>query len=372
MYTTFILDEIGNRKIIMDWRGNPPFQWNAVKIESLLASHPNACSGLVFAHFWTGDDWHLQHDRVIGPEFGYLPNFKGPDLPAPRTRLVSNAVYTRASGDREAPSYLPVRIDAVAADQERGRPRIRCGLCAWNIGVDPAFAQALPAPEKQPPKPDAPNRFARRMQQLIEEGRTSRKALANVFSHKGRWRELDRWLHRTETKGDRLYQPTRTQLTQLCTAIDMPPEQELVDSLQADLDNFKQQKVWEGWRLLYSYPQWASTLASPAGLMYQHHYCGRTTHELSQVHAVRSMQVPLRDQVIDILVEDWGMRAQRWTSYVVHAGCTIEEESAKKEAVASAVGSSLYWLKTERFLFGCTLPPGPIFGSKTVPDDRSF
>ena len=24
MYTTFILDEVGNRKIIMDWRGNPP------------------------------------------------------------------------------------------------------------------------------------------------------------------------------------------------------------------------------------------------------------------------------------------------------------------------------------------------------------
>ena len=133
MYTTFILDEVGNRKIIMDWRGSPPFDWNEVKVADLLSRYPNHCAGLVFGYFWTGDDWHPQQNRIVTPKYGRLPNFKGPDLPSPRTPLEDTDPHVRKSEDKSAPSYLPVEVEDKASDQKREDLDSMCDLCLiWN------------------------------------------------------------------------------------------------------------------------------------------------------------------------------------------------------------------------------------------------
>lgn len=72
MYTTFIIDELGNQKIIMDWRGSPPFGWSEVTIEQLRASHPNHLHGLELGSYYTGDDWSEMSGVSVSPEAGLL------------------------------------------------------------------------------------------------------------------------------------------------------------------------------------------------------------------------------------------------------------------------------------------------------------
>ena len=236
----------------------------------------------------------------------------------------------------------------------RGRPRIRCGLCAWNLGVNPSFSQTLPAPDTRPPKPPPSNRFAQCIQQLIAEGRTSREALANTFSHKGRWRNIDRWLQRTGSKRDRLHQPTKEQLQTLSTAIDSPPMELLQESIQADLEHFQKRKEWENWRLFHTFPQWAHVEVKADGLWYHHHHCGRATHDLSEVTKIESVHVNVQEDTIPVLVEHWKNKERVWKSYALcHAHLTIAEETIKKK-VEALTQSPLSWFKTDRFLFGTT------------------
>ena len=154
MYTTFVLDEVGNRKNYHGLAGNPPFDWNEVKVADLLSQYQIIVRA-TFGYFWTGDDWHPQQNRIVSPKYGCLPNFKGPDLPSPRTPLEDTGPHTRKSEDRSAPSHLPVEVEDKASDLEQGRPRVRCAICAWNLALQAPFDRA-PAPEKRPDKPPAP------------------------------------------------------------------------------------------------------------------------------------------------------------------------------------------------------------------------
>ena len=110
MYTTFILDEVGNRKIIMDWRGSPPFDWNEVKVADLLSQYPNHCAGLTFGYFWTGDDWHPQQNRIVSP---VIPSIKVQTCPAQNT-FGRTGPHTRKSEDRSPEhSLLKLKIKPV-------------------------------------------------------------------------------------------------------------------------------------------------------------------------------------------------------------------------------------------------------------------
>jgi len=355
MYTTFVLDELGNKKIIMDWRGTPPFQWNEVKIEDLLSSHPNHCAGLEFAHFWTGDDWHLQHNHRASPDYGYLPNFKGPDLPSPRSRLERNGTYTRSSSEKDAPSYLPVQINVEPSEPNRGTPRIRCGLCAWNLGMDERFALQLPPPESQPPQPPNHNRFASILHTLIAEEKTSREKMANAFSHKGRWRDLDRWLNNIQSKDERLYLPQKYQLKKLCSAIIDPPIHELEAAISADRENFKRKKQWQQWQLMFSYPEWATLEFKNDGTWYHHHHCGRSTHDRAEVTTVQMLQIPYQDRHIDILMEHWKQETASWKSYAL----TIEQvntipATALQSIMEQLIKEPFHWKHTAKFHFAST------------------
>lgn len=58
MITTYVVDEVGNVKLIIDWMGSPPFKQREVQDPSVfLASHPNHSAGLEFANYYTGDSY---------------------------------------------------------------------------------------------------------------------------------------------------------------------------------------------------------------------------------------------------------------------------------------------------------------------------
>ena len=152
------------------------------------------CSTDVWILLWTGDDWHSQQNRIVSPKYGCLPNFRGPDLPSPRTPLEDTGPHTRKSEDKSAPSYLPVEVEDTASDLSKGRPRIRCAICAWNLERKTPFDRTLPEPDKRPDKPPTPNQFATMMRSLIQEGRVTRRQLGDALVGNNRWRNLDRWL----------------------------------------------------------------------------------------------------------------------------------------------------------------------------------
>ena len=317
MYTTFVIDEVGNRKIIMDWRGNPPFQWNEVKVEDFLVSHPNSCSGLEFAHYYTGDDYGEQEDKIVTPEFCLLPDFKTPDLPCPRKPLLRTGLYTRPPADadseadesdcffscgycdwrgrfseitkRSMSKYFidwtcpncgeeqasgglsepqpPVRIKA-SNDDPGARPRLRCGLCAWSEGLPEPFGLQMPA--------------------LIS-----------------------------------LNEARRTGVTP-------------------------------------GYPNWANVDTRDNGIWFVHSHCGRTTHDLAEVtKEPELLSLDWEGHALSVVREHWRLGNQRWAS------CGLLREDAGgvvQESLSSAIAlllqleeaHDLHWETTPRFLFGRT------------------
>ena len=352
MYTTFIIDEIGNRKIIMDWRGSPRFSWNEVKVGDLLSEYPNHCAGLKFAHFWTGDDWHSQNNIQHTPEFGYLPNFLGVDLPSPRTILDDTGPHTRISGDKSAPSYLPVEIPDQAFDLQRGKPRIRCTICAWNLGHQAPFCQKLPNPKVQPPTPPEPDNLAIFLRQIISKGATTRRELANMFTHKNRWRDLDRWLEIEKKKKDSIYLPTEEKCRRLLSNFSNDVVVEALEAINKDISISNDWKEWLTWEDIYEYPDWASVVLTTEGKRYHHHYCGRDTDDLSEVLSTKFINYHLDERNITILQENWKNKDQHWISFAI----SIDEHLTSEDlsTLEKKLEHSLIWNQTERFYFGIT------------------
>ena len=217
MYTTFIIDEAGNRRITMDWfeSTNAPFNWCETTVERLVESHPNHTAGLEFAYYYTGDDYRPQSGRYVSPAFGLLPDFQSPDLPAPRAPLARTGEHTRTSEESRS---VPVRKE-VGAVGPTGRPRVRCGLCAWTLGLPPEWAGPGPEDRPEPAPFETPDHLKTQLKALILAGQTTRRRLATALPHKRRWNLVDRWLGRLEgSKVSAL--PTDAQLETLLTGID--------------------------------------------------------------------------------------------------------------------------------------------------------
>ena len=147
------------------------------------------------------------------------PNFRGPDLPSPRIPLEDTGPHTRKSEDKSAPSYLPVEVEDTPSDLEKGRPRIRCAICAWNLELQSPFHRTLPDPEQRPEKPPAPNQFATMMRSLIEEGRVTRRQLGDALIGNNRWRNLDRWLDTAQEGKKKFYAPRPEQCARLLSVV---------------------------------------------------------------------------------------------------------------------------------------------------------
>lgn len=346
MYTTFILDEVGNRKIIMDWRGSPPFDWNEIKVADLLSQYPNHCAGLTFGYFWTGDDWHPQQNRIVGPKYGFLPNFKGPDLPSPRTPLEDTGPHTRKSGDRSAPSYLPVEVEDKAGDVNKGEPRIRCAICAWNLELQAPFHRTLPEPEQRPEKPPAPNQFAKMMRRLIEEGKVTRRQLGEALIGNHRWRNLDRWLDVDQEGKKKFYAPRPEQCARLLSVVgevDLAPYQ---DAILVDQQNFKRLQQWSAWQEIHRYPEWATLEEEENTLWYHHHHCGRSTTDSAKVVSHQVQSVEINDRSISILHEEWHDQDKRWISIAIPKGDL-------SQSILEAYFTDIrHWSETDRFYFG--------------------
>lgn len=346
MYTTFILDEVGNRKIMMDWRGNPRFRWNEVKVADLLSQYPNHCAGLTFGYFWTGDDWHPQQNLIVSPKYGLLPNFEGPDLPSPRTPLEDTGPHTRKSEDRSAPSYLPVEVEDKPSDLNRGRPRIRCAICAWNLELQAPFDRRLPAPEKRPDKPPAPNQFATMMRKLIKEGRVTRRQLGSVLIGKNRWRNLDRWLDIDQEGKKKFYVPCPEQCVKLLSVVGEVDVVAYQEAILADQENFKRIQQWAAWQEMHRYPEWATVEEEGDILWYHHHHCGRSTTDTAEVVSHQVQRVEINDQAITILHEEWQDQDKRWTSIAIPKG-DVTPKSLKIH-----FSNIQDWSETEHFYFG--------------------
>ena len=237
----------------MDWRGSPPFDWNEVKVADLLSQYPNHCAGLTFGYFWTGDDWHPQQNRIVSPKYGCLPNFKGPDLPSPRTPLEDTGPHTRKSEDKSAPSDFPVEVEDKASDPNKGRPRIRCAICAWNLELQSPFYRTVPDPEPRPDKPPAPNQFATMLRSLIEEGRATRRQLGDALIGNQRWRNLDRWLDKAQEGKKKFYAPLPEQCARLLSVVDDVDAKLYLEAIEADKVNFQRNQEWATWREIHQY-----------------------------------------------------------------------------------------------------------------------
>ena len=346
MYTTFIIDEVGNRKIIMDWRGKPRFKWNEVKVSDLLSQYPNHCAGLTFGYFWTGDDWQPQQNRIVSPKYGCLPNFKGPDLPSPRTPLEDIGPQTRKSDDRSAPSYLPVEVEDKPSDLNRGRPRIRCAICAWNLELQAPFDRMLPAPEKRPDKPPAPNQFATMIRRLIEEGRVTRRQLGEALIGNNRWRNLDRWLDTDQEGKKKFYAPRPEQFARLLSVLGDVDATLYLGAIEADKVNFHRNQEWAAWREIHQYPEWATIEKVDDEVWYHHHYCGRNTADSAEVVDYQVQLVDINGQMISVLQEEWQDQGVRWISITIPKG-GVNQNSL--ESHFSNVGD---WSETEHFYFG--------------------
>lgn len=329
MYTTFILDEVGNRKIIMDWRGNPRFQWNEVTVADLLSQYPNHCTGLTFAYFWTGDDWHPQQHKILTPAYGLLPNFLGPDLPSPRRELENTGPHARSNGDKSAPSHLPVECDEMAQKSVIGRPRIRCAICAWNLDLPGPFSRVLPAPEPRPKKPRLPNMFATMMQKLIDEGKTTRRQLGELFVGKNRWRNLDRWLDTSQAGQKRFYAPTTDQCRLLLSGLEGEDVEKYLAAIESDKRNFNLLKQWNSWREIHHYPVWASLEHQNDTLVYHHRYCGRSIDERAEVVRYKIHSMNVDGILVTMLEEEWVLEEKTWIGFAI-AKTNIERRSAKQ------------------------------------------
>ena len=348
MYTKFIIDELGNRKIIMDWRGNPPFDWNEIEIETLLESHPNYCKGLEFAEYYTGDDWHLQHNVMVTPEYGLLPDFKKPDLPCPRTQLEPNGKHTRELSEDNS---LPSRIDAKPVDASFGRPRVRCGLCARSLGFSPPFTVKPIIPEESPQKPPEANRFATYLQILITEGRTSREKMGEAFDHNSRWRDIDRWLGKISRKNNQPYLPSIEKIQVLASVIEEPSLKILIESRASDKENYRLMEKWRNWQQRYRYQEWATIEHRENGAWYQHNHCGRCTHDLSEVVEATMNSGYCDEQKVEFLVESWQRGAAKWKSYAFVREQIGDLSQEELSLLIGEIQSALQWIQTEKFIF---------------------
>ena len=346
MYTTFILDEVGNRKIIMDWRGSPRFKWNEVKVADLLSQYPNHCAGLTFGYFWTGDDWHPQQNRVVSPKYGCLPSFKGPDLPSPRTPLENTGPHTRKSGDKSAPSYLPVEVEDKASDVIKGRPRIRCAICAWNLGLQGPFERTLPGPEPRPEKPPLPNQFATMIRNLIQEGKVTRRQLGESLIGNHRWRNLDRWMDTDQAGKKKFYAPRPEQCTRLLSVVGVDVGLYL-EAIEEDKTNFKRTQQWSGWQEMHSYPEWATVEDKDDEVWYHHHHCGRSTRDLSEVISHRVVSIEIEGRTLAVLLEDWKEGDRSWQSIAVPKGDSVNQTMLEKQFPLATE-----WQETDCFYFG--------------------
>ena len=347
MYTTFILDEVGNRKIIMDWRGDPPFQWNEVKVADLLSQYPNYCAGLTFGYFWTGDDWHPQQNQIVSPKYGCLPNFKGPDLPSPRTPLEDTGPHTRKSEDKSAPSYLPVEVEDKASDVNKGRPRVRCAICAWNLELQAPFDRTLPAPEKRPAKPPAPNQFATMMRGLIKAGRVTRRQLGETLIGNNRWRNLDRWLDTDQEGKKKFYAPRPEQCAKLLSVVVDVDVELYLEAIETDKLNFQRNQEWSTWREIHQYPAWARVEKVDDEVWYHHHHCGRRTNDLAEVTSYQVLSVEIDGVCVSVLQEDWIEGEKSWRSIAVQ-----KDDSVNQLILATHFTQVTDWQETERFHFG--------------------
>ncbi len=354
MYTTFIVDEVGNRRIIMDWfkETNPTFGWSEVSIETLLESHPNHTAGLEFAYYYTGDDYRPQSGLAVSAEYGLLPDFKQPDLPAPRCALSRTGQHTRQSGDR---SPVPVRHQ-IGALSDAAQPRIRCGLCAWNLGVPSEFSGPSPRRNEPPLPAEEPDHLSRCLNMLIANGQTTRRRLAESTSHKRRWNLIDLWCHRIQAKC--LPQlPSDLQLEALFTAIDDAPTEALRDALAHDRLHLTRQREVRRWRPRLAYPDWATREDAWDGPWYRHHHCGRTTHDLAYLSQAPEVVTLLeRGERVTALVERWRWCDLRWSSLAVPTGVPLnrplsEFSGSIRAALGAEAFDKLRWAQTDSFTF---------------------
>ena len=353
MYTTFIVDEVGNRKIVMDWfkSTQPTFGWSEVSVESLLESHPNHTAGLEFAYYYTGDDYRPQSDVYVGAEYGLLPDFRAPDLPAPRTPLERRGNHTRTSEERTS---VPVRY-AVKEVGSRAQPRVRCGLCAWNLGLPSEWSGLGPEQNSPPPVAETSDHLSRVLNQLIKTGRTSRRRLAESLSHKKRWALVDRWCH--ATVGQNLpASPSEAQLEELLSAIDDAPSQSLKDAVEHDREHRARETATLRWRALRRYHSWAEVIQTDDGAWYRHLHCGRMTHDLEEVTELpKIVRIVAPDGPIEAVLERWSWGEMRWSSLALLRTEMSASPEHLAESARSAMGLSdevsLSYTSTDRFLF---------------------
>ena len=140
--------------------------------------------------FWTGDDWHPQQNQIVSPKYGCLPNFKGPDLPSPRTPFRRIQVHTPENRKMNPPpviSPLKLKIKPVTRIRVSLVFDVHCVHGIWNFNR--LFIVRYPNQSNVQRKPPAPNQFATMMRSLIEEGRVTRRQLGETLigNHRGGW-----------------------------------------------------------------------------------------------------------------------------------------------------------------------------------------
>jgi len=359
VYTTFIVDEVGNRRVVMDWfkSTNAPFDWNEVTVESLLESHPNHCSGLEFAYYFTGDDCHPQSGNYVSGDYGLLPDFSQPDLPAPRTPLARTGQYTRESDHRAS---VPVRYEAKDL-KESSKSRVRCGLCAWSLGLQDSFNGPGPIIESPPSSAETANHFAKILTGLIADGRTSRRRLAEAISHKKRWALVDRWCVNL-TAGSLPRFPSDVQLKELLLGIDDPPVDALRKALMHDREHTVLEARYTRWRPMTRYPSWATLSNRSDGRWYHHVHCGRDTHDLAEVsHVPDAVALTIDGTSLNVLVEKWRNLESSWLSVAIPQSDGYEwSREALEQTVRTLLNldksTTLRTQSTDRFTFVCTEP----------------
>jgi hypothetical protein len=408
MYTTFLIDEFGNQKIIMDWRDSPPFDWSEVTVDQLRASHPNHLHGLEFGYYYTGDDWRSMSGTSVGPEAGLLPDFKNPDLPCPRQTFESKAARTRdkPTAEKSAPTTLnctscgwtggldtvkildresryfydwvcptcdtenagghfpdknlPIRSD-IKAYTPSMKPRLRCGLCAWSEALPEPFGLRLPSPEQCPPKPDSADTFSKLIINLVSSGKTNRRSMANALGIKKPWKYVDAWLKPQPGLNPRYMFPDDQKLQLVAGSIDQ--EEVTVEALKhlvaQDSKNYIKLQEWNKWKLRYRYPDWATTVTKPDGVWYTHLHCERTTHDLSEVASKPELRsLTFASRIIEFVKEEWVNDLEKWTSYAflkseLQTPCS-EFTSTLRNELKVEESISIRWSSTVKFWFAIT------------------